>query len=603
MDTKIIVAALFPIYVGAHAALSRPSSAKRSPRARAKSQNDVDEEEDQGLSALVSGGSKLQASDAVFLPLFAGLILGLFYWIITSSENGAKILNQVLGIHVALTGTVFLRTFLNDTGKLLRSFLFPTRYSCAGKYWIVHDERHQFVASNDDSAICTSPFPGFLRHLPNVVRLNAAMWKLRDLLYCKLEFCFYIRNTFSIESILTPIGIFSSASSLGVIYYFTFIHKYWWLTNLIGTASAYGAMTLMSPSTFATGSLILGVLFFYDIYMVFYTPMMVTVATKLDIPAKLLFPKKPTEEQPPGTRPMSMLGLGDVVIPGMMIALALKFDLYLFYLKKQTKRVTEQGEVIEQVPYINATGGWGERFWCRRSTIPPNELEKADARAFPKTYFHASIFGYILAMMTCGFWMAVYNHPQPALLYLVPGVLGAIWSTALIKGDLRTMLDYSDISEAEEEGKGQVGEEKKKEEEGSLNQEKQTENKKRLQRRCFSWFLSAIWRSNALYDWEEREKDKSKAKKESEAKTDPSKSTYLIKFYIRLPPKQTHKIAERGVVAEDGMIEENKIEELTQEDSSKGIATLEYVSIDNTRFSDEKPVSAPKRRKMSASKS
>jgi minor histocompatibility antigen H13 len=103
--------------------------------------------------------------------------------------------------------------------------------------------------------------------------------------------------------------------------------KAWWLTNLIGFGFCYGTLQLMSPTTFWTGSLVLLGLFIYDITMVFYTPMMVTVATKLDVPIKLVFP---------GPKHGGMLGLGDVILPGIMMALALRFDLYLHYLNKES---------------------------------------------------------------------------------------------------------------------------------------------------------------------------------------------------------------------------------------------------------------------------
>ncbi|KAI5305833.1 hypothetical protein KEM56_003193 [Ascosphaera pollenicola] len=590
MDPIIIAAALLPIYVGAHAALSRPPSAKKPLKRKTKSREDgEDTEDEEGLSTLMTGGSKLQASDAVLLPLSAGAILCLFYWIIMSSESGAKVLNQVLGIHVGLTGTVFLRTFLNDIGNLIRSFVFPTRYSFVGKHWKVEKEKHRFVAWGDESKICNSPFPGVLCRLPLGTRLNAAAWKVRNTLYCKLEFCFHIHHVFSIETELTPIGMLSSVASFATIYYFTFINKFWWLTNLLGTASAYGAMALMSPATFGTGSLILGVLFFYDIYMVFYTPMMVTVATKLDIPAKLLFPKTPSKDQAPGEKPpMSMLGLGDIVIPGMMIALALKFDLYLFFLRKQTKRVTRQGESIEKPPYINVTGNWGERFWCAKATMPSGELEAANARAFPKTYFYASILGYIVAMMVCGFWMALYNYPQPALLYLVPGVLGAIWGTAFVRGELKTMIDYSEVSESEEE----EGKERKAAEEKA---EKQRTNEDRNKKQgLFSKLFSDLWRGSSAA---EEEKEKEKSSKDAEAQEDPTKPTYLVKFYLRSPPKQKP----RKTTEEDSDKKDTCDGPAETKTEGKTVATLDYMSIDNTvHQEDDKEVSAPKRRKTRA---
>jgi minor histocompatibility antigen H13 len=64
-------------------------------------------------------------------------------------------------------------------------------------------------------------------------------------------------------------------------------------------------------------------LFFYDIFWVYGTDVMVTVAKSLDAPIKLMFPYNWSEEPPL----FSMLGLGDIVIPGVFVSLCLKFDL------------------------------------------------------------------------------------------------------------------------------------------------------------------------------------------------------------------------------------------------------------------------------------
>lgn len=48
---------------------------------------------------------------------------------------------------------------------------------------------------------------------------------------------------------------------------------------------------------------------------------MVTVAKSFDVPIKLLFPYSWDPEK------FSMLGLGDIVIPGIFVALCLKFDM------------------------------------------------------------------------------------------------------------------------------------------------------------------------------------------------------------------------------------------------------------------------------------
>ncbi len=75
---------------------------------------------------------------------------------------------------------------------------------------------------------------------------------------------------------------------------------------------------LTSPSPSHTG------LFFYDIFWVFFTPVMVSVAKNFDAPIKLLFPR--VMEVGATKRPFSMLGLGDIVIPGIFVALMLRYD-------------------------------------------------------------------------------------------------------------------------------------------------------------------------------------------------------------------------------------------------------------------------------------
>ncbi|KAI5307511.1 hypothetical protein KEM55_008099, partial [Ascosphaera atra] len=341
------------------------------------------------------------------------------------------------------------------------------------------------------------------------------------------------------------ISTISLVGSLATLYYFTFVAKPWWLTNIIGTSFAYGAIQFMSPTTFATGSLILGVLFFYDIYFVFFTPIMVTVATKLEIPAKLLFPKPTPKDKPSQAPGMSMLGLGDIVIPGMVIALALKFDLYLFYLRKQKKRVTRQGEILERVPYVRATGQWGESWWTSKALLTREERKRWKGKQFPKTYFYMSIVGYICGMLACLVTMVIYKHPQPALLYLVPGALTAQWGTALVKGDLKAMWYFSDSFEDEDDAA------KRKEKEAKLKakeDKKKAEREARLQklsqaRKNRGFFLSLFCRwydvmkasaEEVKEEVKEREKEVKPPGPDSKSSSD---SRTLFHFRVSLPPK------------------------------------------------------------------
>ena len=68
-------------------------------------------------------------------------------------------------------------------------------------------------------------------------------------------------------------------------------------------------------------------LFFYDIYWVFYSKnqfgssVMATVATNLNLPIKLVF----ANSQITYSCKCSMLGLGDIVIPGALLKMLFNF--------------------------------------------------------------------------------------------------------------------------------------------------------------------------------------------------------------------------------------------------------------------------------------
>jgi minor histocompatibility antigen H13 len=81
-------------------------------------------------------------------------------------------------------------------------------------------------------------------------------------------------------------------------------------------------------------------LFFYDIFFVLGTPVMVAVATNVDAPIKLLFPKAFAVSD--ADAQFSMLGLGDIVIPGIFIALLLRFDAQRAGLKLQDAQVGQR---------------------------------------------------------------------------------------------------------------------------------------------------------------------------------------------------------------------------------------------------------------------
>ncbi|KAJ5887430.1 hypothetical protein N7495_007471 [Penicillium taxi] len=454
----LLVASVFPIWIGAHSSLSRPSSAAKPPK-KISDNDDDDSDIDEDNQGPVKKMEGLQPSDALMFPLTAGATLGGLYMVIKWLEDPA-ILNKILSFYFSQMGLFFAIAFLKDTLLVLRSIFFPMYYRSGGKMWHAKQSERIFVSQktgqSEGTHIRRSPLPGMLGAIPFPKTFLAFMWTCRNASYQRLRLRFYIRGLFDKKPLVGLLDLLSGIFALVTVGYFAFVAKPWWLTNFLGFSFSYGALQFMSPSTFWTGSLVLGSLFFYDIYFVFFTPLMVTVATKLDVPIKLLFPRpaSPGEE----ASGLAMLGLGDIVIPGMMVGLALRFDLFLYYHKKGIQKARGEGsnEVAVKPQYQRVTGSWGERFWAPtvRPQYPEFQPPYSDARSFPKPYFKASIVGYVVGMVTTLLAMQYSNHAQPALLYLVPGVLISLWGTAFFRGEIRSMWDFSDAEEEEEEEAG-----------------------------------------------------------------------------------------------------------------------------------------------------
>lgn len=172
------------------------------------------------------------------------------------------------------------------------------------------------------------------------------------------------------------------------------LKKHWIANNLFGVAFAVNGVELLHLNNVVTGLILLSGLFVYDVFWVFGTNVMVTVAKSFDAPIKLVFPQDLLENGF-GASNFAMLGLGDIVIPGIFIALLLRFD---------------------------------------------NSLRRKS-----RTYFYTAYVAYFLGLVLTIGIMHIFRHAQPALLYLVPACAGAPMLIALIKGDIKTLLAYVTI--------------------------------------------------------------------------------------------------------------------------------------------------------------
>ncbi|KAG5808343.1 hypothetical protein H9Q74_012787 [Fusarium xylarioides] len=451
LEVRLVLSAIGIIYLGAHAALRRPPSAQPAKKKKPGSKGDDEESFAQGL----------EPSDAIVFPLMAGAVLiGLYYLIQWLKDP--DILNKILRWYMSTMSVASLVSIYSHGIEVVTSLAFP-------RYWRGRDGRLREAdqktrsvqvcddAGNPDAAIPKSrnPFPGPFACLAFSEKIRKSGWELRGLLKRHWAIKLFIHGMGKEEGRIKFAHVVSLVMALAtaLIYSSTTSPL---LSNMLGYAMCYGSLQLISPTDFLTSTLILVGLFFYDIIMVFYTPYMVTVATKLEVPIKLTFEAADRK---------SILGLGDIVIPGMVMALALRFDLWLHYDQKIKYESTDL-KLIEKDPtsgvlivrsetkhkevkakYVNVKGKWGDNLWTRGAffifgsqQLPPDLA----AAHFRKTYFHASVIGYLLGMLVTLAMLLIFKRGQPALLYLVPGVLGSLWLTGLVRGEIKQMWKYTE---------------------------------------------------------------------------------------------------------------------------------------------------------------
>jgi minor histocompatibility antigen H13 len=203
---------------------------------------------------------------------------------------------------------------------------------------------------------------------------------------------------------------------------------YWAASNLFGIAFSVQGIEMLSLGSFLNGTILLCGLFFYDVFWVFGTDVMVTVAKSFDAPIKLLFPQFGSEGTP------SMLGLGDIVIPGIFIALLLRFDIWMNIqrLKKKT----------------------GENKWSKEEKHDVDCLycHAEKQKPLKTSYFTTNLIAYFFGLCTTVGVMYSFGAAQPALLYLVPACLGTSILLSNIKGEFKQLWKYTENEEEGEQG-------------------------------------------------------------------------------------------------------------------------------------------------------
>ncbi|KAK8861698.1 hypothetical protein IAR55_002521 [Kwoniella newhampshirensis] len=183
------------------------------------------------------------------------------------------------------------------------------------------------------------------------------------------------------------------------------------LSNVLALCLSTATLALLKLDSFLTAFSLLGLLLIYDIFWVFATPVMVTVAKGIDAPIKILSPKTSPFSHPTD---FAMLGLGDIVVPGLVIALCLRYD------------------------------------FARHVRSHPKE-DVTTRSKFSKPYFVAGIISYIIGLGTTMVVMHWTRRAQPALLYLSPACTIGPLLLALARGEIKDLWSFNDAPSEDDE--------------------------------------------------------------------------------------------------------------------------------------------------------
>ncbi|MBA0744521.1 hypothetical protein Gogos_007136 [Gossypium gossypioides] len=207
------------------------------------------------------------------------------------------------------------------------------------------------------------------------------------------------------------------------------VSGHWILNNLLGISICIAFVSHVRLPNIKICAMLLVCLFVYDIFWVFFSErffganVMVSVATqqasnpvhtvanslslpglqlitkKLELPVKIVFPRNLLGGASPGgnSADFMMLGLGDMAIPAMLLALVLCFD------HRKTR---------ETVSLLDLHSSKGHK------------------------YIWYALPGYAVGLVTALAAGILTHSPQPALLYLVPSSLGPVIFISWLRKDL-----------------------------------------------------------------------------------------------------------------------------------------------------------------------
>ena len=271
------------------------------------------------------------------------------------------------------------------------------------------------------------------------------------------------------------------------------------LNNLAACLIAADILQLVGLRSFRAAALLLVGLLIYDVTWVFASPhfspggenVMLTVATSDQIvgPTRLLFPRAggaataAAAMREGAAFPFSLLGLGDVAVPGLLACLALRFDASRAVdmprraaaaLAAMRAALEEMDPALASAEELGAAGSRAASEAYERVAEAEERAAAAAAGATPaaagpppaasadaalaavvvgpsetvlqqRPYFSAVLAAHAAGLLAAFAANGVTGLGQPALLYIVPATLGAVAATAASRGELRKVWEWTDV--------------------------------------------------------------------------------------------------------------------------------------------------------------
>ncbi|EEF49094.1 signal peptide peptidase-like 1 [Ricinus communis] len=271
-----------------------------------------------------------------------------------------------------------------------------------------------------------------------------AIASVSSLFFCLSPYVAYVKSHYGLadpfvsrccsKSITRTQGLLLLACSMTVAAWL--VSGHWVLNNLLGISICVAFVSHVRLPNIKICAILLACLFVYDIFWVFFSErffganVMVSVATqqasnpvhtvanslslpglqlitkKLELPVKIVFPRNLLGGAVPGgnARDFMMLGLGDMAIPAMLLALVLCFD-------------------------------------YRKSRDPVSLLDLYSSKGHK--YIWYALPGYAIGLVTALAAGVLTRSPQPALLYLVPSTLGPVIISSWVRRELGELWEGS----------------------------------------------------------------------------------------------------------------------------------------------------------------